>query len=322
MAAVGWLLAIWAEILAETNQLEEALSKGEEGAKITARGDDIAMTGWSHLCLARILHTQRDFAGAENIIRDFEAIAFEHQMPPFIANGISAFQTRILLARNKLDAVKQWVNARDLKIEGEITQLNESEYIVFARILLAEGRIDEAISLLHRLLESAEAVGRISRMIEILLLLALTSQDKDEIEKALGFLAQALAHGEPGGFVRTFVDEGPRLARLLYKAAARKIAPEYVGRLLSAFPVLDAEQTIEAKSQTPASELIEHLSKRELEVLRLVAKGHTRKEIATNLILSANTVKTHVRNIYSKLGVNNQMKAVGKARGLGLLEID
>ena len=120
--------------------------------------------------------------------------------------------------------------------------------------------------------------------------------------------------------MRIFVDEGPRLARLLYQAANRDDAPAYTQRLLAAFPIPDDNKKADQQFRQDQSEFIEQLSERELEVLQLIADGLSRQEIATRLIISLNTVKTHTRNIYSKLGVHNQLQAVGKAQGLGLLE--
>jgi LuxR family maltose regulon positive regulatory protein len=112
------------------------------------------------------------------------------------------------------------------------------------------------------------------------------------------------------------------MARLLYEALSREIAPEYVQKLLAAFPDVEPEKEVMSQPIVIDSEWIEPLSERELEVLQLIAEGLSRQEIATKLVLSLNTVKTHARNVYSKLGVNNQMQAVGKARGLGLLDQD
>jgi LuxR family maltose regulon positive regulatory protein len=322
MTVVGWLLAIWAEVLAETNQIDEALEKGRKGVAITAQGEDIAMAGWSQLCLGRILFTSGNIKAAENIFRKLEGISLERHIPPFITGQFSAWQARILLAREELDSASQWIEAHDLKIDGKINQLNEGEYISFARILIAQGQLNEVRSLLDRLLDAAKAVGRTSRMIEILILQSLVFDSDGKTDLALEYLGRAIELAESGGFVRIFVDEGPRMARLLYKAADREKASPYIQRILAAFPILEPAQNTDTKSGQSPSEWVEQLSERELEVLRLIAAGLSRQEIAEKLILSMNTVKTHVRNIYSKLGVNNQMQAVGKARGLGLLEKD
>jgi LuxR family maltose regulon positive regulatory protein len=132
-------------------------------------------------------------------------------------------------------------------------------------------------------------------------------------------LERALAAAEPGGFLRIFVDEGPSMARLLYEAVTRGIAPDYARRLLSAFPVAEPEQTTASEKQAPQSELVEPLSERELEVLLLFAEGLTNQEIASRLFLSLNTVKAHSSNIYGKLGVHSRTQAVARARALGLL---
>jgi len=129
-----------------------------------------------------------------------------------------------------------------------------------------------------------------------------------------------LALGESRGYFCIFVDEGPPMARLLYEALSRGVALDYVQRLLAAFPVEKPEQIQRTQTQSDEFELLDPLSDREIEVLQLVAEGLSRQEIATQLVLSLNTVKTHARNIYSKLGVHSQMQAVGKARALGLLE--
>jgi len=132
-------------------------------------------------------------------------------------------------------------------------------------------------------------------------------------------LEQALTLAEPGGFIRVFVDEGPPMAHLLYEAVTRGIAVDYARRLLSAFSVVETEQTVPAKTLAPAQELIEPLSERELEVLQLIAQGLTNQEVASRLYLSLNTVKAHSRNIYGKLDVHSRVQAVAKARTLGLL---
>jgi LuxR family maltose regulon positive regulatory protein len=131
-------------------------------------------------------------------------------------------------------------------------------------------------------------------------------------------LERALTLAEPEGFIRIFVDEGPLMARLLYEALTRGIAPDNVSRLLAAFPVAEPGQTDLQKTQAPHSVLVEPLSDREIEVLQLIAEGLTNPEIATRLYLSLNTVKAHTRNIYGKLGVNNRTQAGARARTLGI----
>jgi len=156
-------------------------------------------------------------------------------------------------------------------------------------------------------------------VIEILILQALSLQAQGDTDQAITTLEQALTLAEPEGFIRVFVDAGPPMARLLYEAVTRGIAPDYARRLLAAFPVTEPERADPSETQVPKSELVELLSERELEVLQLIAEGLTNPEIASRLFLSLNTVKVHARNIYGKLGVHNRTQAVARARVLGVL---
>jgi len=175
------------------------------------------------------------------------------------------------------------------------------------------------MGLLERLLQTAEEGGRTGSVIEILVLQALAHEAQGNVPPALVSLERALTLAEPEGYVRIFVDEGPPMAHLLYEAATRGVAPDYVQRLLAAFPVSEPEQahTLSPKSHEP--EWVEPLSKRELEVLQLIAKGLTNQEIGSRLFLSLNTVKAHTRNIYGKLGVHSRTQAVARARAFGVL---
>jgi LuxR family maltose regulon positive regulatory protein len=139
-----------------------------------------------------------------------------------------------------------------------------------------------------------------------------SNRTQGDVDWALTSLALALAESE--GYVCMFVDEGVPMARLLYKAAARGIMPEYAGLLLATFPEVDS-----AQPKCPPTEMIEPLSDRELEVLELIAEGLSNREIAAKLYLSLNTVKVHSSNIYGKLGVNSRTQAVAKAKTLGIL---
>jgi LuxR family maltose regulon positive regulatory protein len=191
---------------------------------------------------------------------------------------------------------------------------------VLARLLIARERLDEATTLLQGLLEAAEAGGRTTRVIEMLMLQALAFQAGGDTAQAITTLEQALTLAEPGGYIRIFVDEGPPMAHLLHEAVKRGIARDYASRLVAAFPVAEGEQTHAPKAQVCKTELVEPLSERELELLQLIAEGLTNQEVADRLFLSLNTVKVHTRNIYGKLGVNSRTQAVAQAQRLGLLQ--
>ena len=178
--------------------------------------------------------------------------------------------------------------------------------------------------------------------VEVQVLKALAYDAKGDQTQALVELGKALELAEPHDFVRTFVDEGAPLARLLHASLSRDKENKYIAMLLDAFPVSKPETNIAShadyaqrllaafpvdepkkadapQSHRPDSELIEPLSDREIEIIQLIADGLTNQEIGNKLYLSLNTVKAHSRNIYGKLGVNSRTQAVARARALGLL---
>jgi LuxR family maltose regulon positive regulatory protein len=179
-----------------------------------------------------------------------------------------------------------------------------------ARLLLAQGRREAAAERSAALHGLASQAGWQSTAIQARALQALAAPTP---QGALAYLVEALTMAEPEGYVRTFVDLGEPMAALLQEAASQGIAPRYVGRLLAAF---DRPATAQPPADQP---LVDLLSDRELEILRLLAERLTYDEIARALYLSLNTVKTHVRNIYGKLGVNRRRAAAARARELGLI---
>ena len=324
-ALVGWLYGIWGEVLVELNHLDRAIDLAKKGVKLAARGKDVIHIASSNVCLVRVLFSSGDITGAEDVIQLMENSVDEYDLPHRALRQLSAWQARIWLAQGKLEAASQWATARGLDPDGELTYLHEMEYIAFARILMAQGRLDEAARLLQRLLKAAEAGGRTSRVIEILMLQTLTAQSEDNTDQAMSTLEQALTLAEPGGFVHIFVNEGPPMAWLLHEALSRGISPDYVSKLLDvsfAAGEQGGKESTLAPLHPRSSALIEPLSEREIEVLQLIAEGLTNQEIADRLCLSRNTVKVHTRNIYGKLDTHHRTQAIAKARALGILHLN
>ena len=232
---------------------------------------------------------------------------------------IPAMRARVWAAQGRFGDVFGWVREQELSVEDDLGYLREFEHITLARALLARYKMEraepslyEAIGLLERLLNAAEEGGRTGSVIEILVLQSLAQQVRGDLPAALVPLERALTLAEPEGYVRVVVDEGPPMALLLEAAAERGISLSYVRRLLSAFEHIE--------DRTPAKQsLIERLSERELDVLRLLATDLDGPDIARELVVSLNTVRTHTKNIYAKLGVNNRRTAVRRAEELDLL---
>jgi LuxR family maltose regulon positive regulatory protein len=191
--------------------------------------------------------------------------------------------------------------------------------MTLARVLIAQekrglvgGSIHDAKGLLERLLQAAEEGRRMGSVIEISALLALAHAVQGDIPLALASLERALTLAEPEGYLRLFVDEGLPMAALLQEAVKHGITPNYVRQLLAAFGKVEGKTAV-------TQHLIEPLSERELEVLRLLRTDLNGPEIARELIVSLSTVRTHTQNIYAKLGVNNRRAAVRRAEELDLL---
>jgi LuxR family maltose regulon positive regulatory protein len=188
------------------------------------------------------------------------------------------------------------------------------EYLLLVRLLLAQCEYDSACSLSERLLGMAEAAKRISSVIEILVLQALAWQGKKDMTRAVAVLEKALSLAQPEGYTRVFLDEGEPLAKLLYQVKSRRMGQGYATELLS-----EMGGIIDSEART-ATVLIEPLTQRELEVLKLIESGYTNQEIAGRLFISIPTVKRHLSNIFSKLGAKSRTQAVSLSRELGFFE--
>jgi LuxR family maltose regulon positive regulatory protein len=189
-------------------------------------------------------------------------------------------------------------------------------HLAMARVLIVKGdapSLERALALLERLLQAADAEGRMGVTIEALALRALAHWRRGEQASALTALERALRLAEPEGYVRLFADLGLPLARLLQEARSRAVLPDYVETLLAA---CGADLAFSAPAEAT---LPEPLTTREQEVLQLIGAGLTNREIAATLVISPETVKKHTASIYGKLGVRSRREAVARARKLALL---
>ena len=197
--------------------------------------------------------------------------------------------------------------------------------ITMAQILILRDQLDEAIELLDSLFQEMEQQERIDFLIEIRTLQAIAHQARGDIKEALAVVENALVLAEPGGYVRTFLDKGEAMRILLQQAEREGIMGTYVRMLLGFFDdeMLDHQRMTEVQLSSSvfsrSSALVEPLSEREIQVLRLLQTNLSSPEIADELFIAVSTVRTHIKNIYSKLGVHNRTQAVIRARELELL---
>jgi len=232
---------------------------------------------------------------------------------------IGGLKARVRIAQGRLPEAMVWVIDQDLSAAGELSYLREFDHITLARLLIAQhiadpssGAATEANGLLARLLDAAEAGGRVGSANEILVLQSLAFEAQGQTSLALEPLARALDRAEPEGYVRLFLDEGAPMLRLLRAAAGAGIRPDYVRRLSQA---LRREEGAGAEQQPVA----ETLSERELHVLRLLATTLSGPEIARELHVSLNTMRTHTKHVFAKLEVTSRAAAVRRAEAIGLI---
>lgn len=197
--------------------------------------------------------------------------------------------------------------------------------MILTRLLIAEYKhsqtddiINEAMGLLKRLLKAAEEGQRVGSILEILVIQVLAYEAQGNISSAQELLERALTLAKPEGYVRLFINEGTPMAQLLSTIAAHEIMPNYAGTLLAAFED-EGQRSLDNAYDPPVQPLVDPLSKRELEILTLIAAGLKNKEIAEQLFISLNTVLYHIKNIYSKLGVNKRTLAIAKAKEINLI---
>jgi LuxR family maltose regulon positive regulatory protein len=262
--------------------------------------------------LARILQARGEETGAWAMLERAEQVA--RRRAPQLLGTVAAARARLHLASGDLAAAQGWARNSGLDAGTEPSYAREFELLTLARVLVAQGSLAEALDLLERLGRAAARLRRLGSLVEARLLQALALQAQGRRAEAVSALDTALSLAEPEGYVRPFADEGAPLARLLRQAAAQGSAA--AARLQAA---LSTAPLPPHGRGGPPSSLVEPLSKRELEVLRLIADGLSNREIAEKLVLAVTTVKKHASNIYGKLGVGSRTEAVARARTLDLL---
>jgi LuxR family maltose regulon positive regulatory protein len=300
-----------ARILYEWNALDGAQQHGQQGLQLTRQYDRVVDRFIiCEVFLARLKLAQGDVAGAAAMLAETDQSVRQHNFVHRIPE-VSAVQVLTLLRQGNLAAAAHLAEKHELPLSQ-------------ARVHLAQADPSAALAVLELLRQQMEAKGWQDELLKVMVLQTVALQAHGEKDKAVQLLADALALAEPGGFIRTFIDEGPPMARLLSEAAAQGIMPNYTGKLLAAFEA-EAQKRKDESCLSPDSlppgvrPLIEPLTPREREVLQLIAAGRSNPEIAEQLVIAVTTVKTHVKNIYGKLQVTNRFQAATRAQDLNLL---
>ena len=294
----------------------DALRNTKMGYELSCNGPDITSRVFSTMAYIRVLRYQGDLKKVESLIRELDAIHKERELFPYLLYTYLAVKLGAYVRFHQVDKASEFIKANQLSANNEVDENNELLYTSYARMLLTESRAKEAESVLNKLHSLAESTKRRERLVEIKILLAVLQHIQENEERAINYLAESLALAEEENLVMHYIKEGSDISKSLdilyrrYPGSNFKFSKKFLGKILRA---------IEKKSLQKDQASFYSLSKREAEVLQLMAEELSNQEIADHLYVSLNTVKAHAKNIYLKLDVDSRIKAVAKARELGLL---
>ena len=314
-----------AQVLYERNDLTAALDHATRGVTLCRQLAFTLPLAAGLAVVARIRQAHGDAVGAREAMGEAGQAGLSTQVVALF-NPVPSQRAQLLLARGDVRAAAQWTTAAGLSPDDEPDYPQEPAYLVLARVLLAQNDPGPALTLLQRLLDAAASQGRTASIIEIQALRALALAARGDHASALGALTEALTLARRHGYVRVLADGGaPMHALLAQLSAARpgqqhaagRIDPGYLAALVRACGQSNAVPRTLAVGASPG--LVEPLTDRELEVLRLIAAGRSNQRIAHNLVVALNTVKKHVTHVLGKLGAANRTEAAARARQLGLI---
>ena len=316
-----------AEVAYQRNELDSALRQVTEGIALCRQFLYPAPLGTGLVTLAWIRQAQGDPGGALEAMDEAGRAALGPGVTSLL-NPVPAQRARLLLAQGDVAEPARWTKERGLGPGDEPGYPREPEYLVLARVLLAQDRPAQALMLLETMLAAASGQGRTGSVIEIGALRALALAACGDQDAAVDALARALALGCPQGYVRVFADESAPMAALLARlvaaqraerAAARGVPLGCLAKVLRAFGGQDDLQGAGRGAAVAVPGLVEQLTARELEVLVLLAAGMPNPRIAEQLVVTLDTVKKHVSHLLGKLGAANRTEAVTRARQLSLI---
>jgi LuxR family maltose regulon positive regulatory protein len=303
----------------EWNHLEAASQYTQRCIEICQQWGNSNLLATSYVMMAGLEHLQGHPDRAQEAMQAAEQLVNGHDLNPKYSVRVKSALALLSIVQGNPEKAshliqRSGINMESLHGDAEISYLQEPLVLVLVRLLMTKGEYNAALALSQRLLQKVETEKRMGRIIEVLVLQALAFQGKKEMEQALAVLTRALSLAKPEGYTRVFLDKGAPMAKLLFRAKAQHIDQGYASELLS------AQDRATRTELSPAQRLIEPLTSRELEVLKLIEAGCSNQDIADQLVISIPTVKRHISNIYAKLGAKSRTQAVTLGRELRLFE--
>ncbi len=318
MPVLAYAHATRSIILLEWNDLGPAVAASRQGLALAEQWGQTDALHFALTCLSQVLiaagHADEAFAVNQR------AMQLARTISPWYAHISAENEIVLNLAKGDVPTAEKKVAEY-----GPIFAEDKNNVHLHMKVFLLyhQNRFPDVVETLDGSLGGIKQKGRERLWLRLLPFLVLALWALDREEKALQVLKQCLAAAESEGYVRIFVEKGAPMATLLKIAASRGINPEYVSKLLDAFPLsgesCEPRKPAPAASRSPVAKLVEPLSERELEVLRLLNSHLAVPEIAREMLVAPSTLRTHVRNIYLKLDVHGRLEALQKARDLGLL---
>lgn len=301
----------------EWNRLEEAAEFVRQGVRLAEEGRHIEFK--LQACQAAVILqlAGEEFPGIKDHLDKIETAVEVFQNPPLVMDRLMALRSMLAVGEGNQIFAEEWAERFTERDDGQVSILQQPEWLCVARIKLQAGQKSESLELLQALLLLAEEQKRQRDVIHISALLAAAWNQAGDIDRGQSVLKETLSAAEEEGYLRSFVDAGPVMREMLQmilaengRSAGQIPSRAYIQRIIDAFP-----DQPEAKPRT-ANAL---LTPRESEILQLLADGLAYAQISGRLVITENTLKTHIKRIYSKLHVNNRTQAVLAAQELNIL---
>lgn len=325
----GYPLAKLGELACEWNDLAQARQYTEAGVTLCTQLGHVDLKAEALAALARVQLAQNDFEGVQETLDRTDTLARGTTLDPWAVSWLNDCRVRFWITTSRLDKALAWVDESRLDVDDEFNYHRDLHHITLARVLVAQIannpshlQREKAFDLIARLLAATDVAGWMHQKITILILQAMALHACDENERAQVSLDQALKLAEPGGYIRSFVDEDATMKELLLMVDFSRGGSDYVRKLINALKMEEMPSVHKEElysNLTRQHEIWEQLSARELQVLRLLNSSLSATEIADELYIAVSTTRTHIKSIYQKLDVHSRLEAVERARQLDLI---